>query len=228
MLLQSDKADGITRGATMDTPKKVPYELLLQWREGKIAGAHVQWCWLMQDGSELPWQDLEALDLGADNGPLIGAILQQLQADPLARIAEHEATISAKDTELAVAESKLAEALFSVGEKDAQIARLREQLEAVRTVGAKALESAVDDWIEHTARDLGYGTDAEPATLSLASYVNSSVDLWQRQAREFIAWRDAVWQKCILIQSDVLAGSRPIPTTTELIAELPQPAIARS
>lgn len=220
-------AIGIIRGATMDTPKKVPYELLLQWREGKIAGAHVQWCWLMQDGSELPWQDPEALDLGRDNGPLIGGILQQLQADPLARIAEHEATISVKDAELADAESNLAEVRSSVAEKDAQIAQLHEQLGTVRAVGARALESAVDEWIERTARDLGYGADALPATLSLASYVNSSVDLWQRQAQAFIAWRDAVWQKCIVIQSDVLTGSRAIPTTTELIAELPQPEIPR-
>lgn len=54
-----------------------------------------------------------------------------------------------------------------------------------------------------------------------ASYVNSTNEKFAREGAACNKWRDDVWDKCYAILAEVKAGTRPIPTLEEVIAELP-------
>jgi len=56
---------------------------------------------------------------------------------------------------------------------------------------------------------------------SLVGYLQSPNPQWAAEAAAGNVWRSNVWQKVIDIQQQVLSGQRPIPTPTEVIAELP-------
>lgn len=55
-----------------------------------------------------------------------------------------------------------------------------------------------------------------------ASYVNSTNEKFAREGAACNKWRDDVWDKCYAILAEVKAGTRPIPTLEEVIAELPK------
>jgi hypothetical protein len=57
--------------------------------------------------------------------------------------------------------------------------------------------------------------------VSLKSYLQSTNPQWAAEAAAGNVWNDAVWAKVIDIQTQVASGQRPIPTPTEVIAELP-------
>ena len=57
--------------------------------------------------------------------------------------------------------------------------------------------------------------------VSLIGYLNSPVSQWAAEAAAGNVWRSAVWVKVYEIQQQVQSGQRPIPTPTEVIAELP-------
>lgn len=57
--------------------------------------------------------------------------------------------------------------------------------------------------------------------VSLIGYLNSPVAQWAAEASAGNVWRSAVWVKVYEIQQQVQSGQRPIPTPTEVIAELP-------
>ena len=57
--------------------------------------------------------------------------------------------------------------------------------------------------------------------VSLIGYLNSPVAQWAAEAAAGNVWRSAVWVKVYEIQQQVQSGQRPIPTPTEVIAELP-------
>lgn len=48
-----------------------------------------------------------------------------------------------------------------------------------------------------------------------------SVPKFQAEGQAFRAWRSAVWSKCYSILAAVNAGTTPVPSDTDLIAELP-------
>jgi hypothetical protein len=54
-----------------------------------------------------------------------------------------------------------------------------------------------------------------------ASYVNSTNEKFAREGAACNKWRDDVWDKCYAVLAEVKAGTRPIPTLEEVIAELP-------
>ena len=57
--------------------------------------------------------------------------------------------------------------------------------------------------------------------VSLIGYLNSPVAQWAAEASAGNIWRSNVWLKVYEIQQQVLSGQRPIPTPSEVIAELP-------
>ena len=77
------------------------------------------------------------------------------------------------------------------------------------------LEQAVQTHLDDTAKSYGYDS-----VISACSYAGE-VNPFQTESKKFIAWRGNVWAYVIQVQSDVVANVRTIPTTTELIAELP-------
>ena len=81
-----------------------------------------------------------------------------------------------------------------------------------------ALEDAVQQHLDATARAHGYD-----GILSLCSYSIDPHLPYQLEGQAGAAWRGEVWNTCYAVLRDVQAGSRPIPTAAELLAELPAP-----
>lgn len=77
------------------------------------------------------------------------------------------------------------------------------------------LEKSVQSYMDKEARLLGYDN-----VLSACSYA-SHINPFQAEGQSFVAWRGAVWEYCYQALADVESGTRTIPTTAELIAELP-------
>lgn len=57
--------------------------------------------------------------------------------------------------------------------------------------------------------------------LSAATYATSQVPKFKAEGQYAVEARDATWAKCYEILAAVEAGSRPMPTLDELLAELP-------
>lgn len=76
--------------------------------------------------------------------------------------------------------------------------------------------AAIDGHVENVARSRQYNGAAH-----LASYVASTVPQWSAEAQVFVAWRDAVWLFALVELEAIQAGTKPIPTTEDLIASLP-------
>lgn len=84
---------------------------------------------------------------------------------------------------------------------------------------ASALSSAVQAWLDDTAKVNGYDSLA-----SCISYRGSSVEQWDADATAALAWRDAVWQACFQWQQGALASPpATFPTAQDVIAQMPQP-----
>lgn len=80
---------------------------------------------------------------------------------------------------------------------------------------------AIQLWLDQAAQAAGYDN-----LVTAVSYIGSTIDLWQRQAVAFAAWRDAVWSAAIALLAAVEAGVQPLPASdADLIAALPRPAI---
>lgn len=75
--------------------------------------------------------------------------------------------------------------------------------------------AAVDAQVESRARALGYSGAAQ-----LASYAVSTVPDWAAEARDFVAWRDAVW---LAVQAQLAGASahKPLPAPESVLAQLP-------
>ena len=74
--------------------------------------------------------------------------------------------------------------------------------------------TAVQNMLDNAAKAKGY--DSILSACSYAAYPNP----FQAEGQEFVAWRGAVWAKCYEILAEVEAGTRPVPTVSELLAEL--------
>jgi hypothetical protein len=78
------------------------------------------------------------------------------------------------------------------------------------------LSAAVQAHLDATARARSYDS-----ALSCVSYIDSTVTTYRAEAAAMRDWRDAVWTRCYELLAEVQAGTRPIPTESELIALLP-------
>ena len=56
---------------------------------------------------------------------------------------------------------------------------------------------------------------------SAATYATSAVPKFKAEGQYAVEARDATWVKCYEVLAEVEAGSRPMPTLEELLAELP-------
>lgn len=74
----------------------------------------------------------------------------------------------------------------------------------------------LDGVMNNVARQKGYDN-----TISCVSYLNSTNLTWKAEAVTFSAWRDSVWNYLYAQQVLILNKTRPIPTVSQLNAELP-------
>ena len=71
--------------------------------------------------------------------------------------------------------------------------------------------------IDGKAKERQYDSGA-----TLASYVNSTVELWATEAQAFVAWRDAVWIYALTELDKVQKAERDQPSVEAFLAELPE------
>ena len=57
--------------------------------------------------------------------------------------------------------------------------------------------------------------------MSAATYATSTVPKFKAEGQYAVEARDATWAKCYEVLAEVEAGTRPMPTLDELLAELP-------
>ena len=76
--------------------------------------------------------------------------------------------------------------------------------------------AAVQKHLDDFARTLGYD-----GILSAATYATSTVPKFKAEGQYAVEARDATWAKCYEVLAAVKAGSHPMPTLDELLAELP-------
>ena len=76
------------------------------------------------------------------------------------------------------------------------------------------LITAVQNMLDSAAKTKGY--DSVLSACSYAAYPNQ----FQAEGQEFLVKRSAVWAKCYEILGEVEAGTRPVPTVSELLAEI--------
>ena len=76
--------------------------------------------------------------------------------------------------------------------------------------------AAVQKHLDDFARTRGYD-----GILSAATYATSTVPKFAAEGQYAVEARDATWAKCYEVLAAVEAGSSPMPTLDELLAELP-------
>ena len=79
-----------------------------------------------------------------------------------------------------------------------------------------ALTQAVQSYLDSKAQERNYDNIHTACT-----YINSSDPIFASEASALLLWRDKVWRECYSILDDVKAGRKPIPSVSELLAELP-------
>ena len=90
--------------------------------------------------------------------------------------------------------------------------------EEIAAATQKELVAAVQHFMDDKAQVKGYDN-----ILSAVTYADeSSMPEFQRDGIAFRAWRSAVWSYCYEQLAAVKAGSRTVPTTDQLISELPE------
>ena len=80
----------------------------------------------------------------------------------------------------------------------------------------KVLTNAVQTYMDETVQARGYDN-----IHTACSYVNSTDEIFAREGKACVVWRDSVWRMCYNILADVKLGIRNIPTVDELLTELP-------
>lgn len=79
------------------------------------------------------------------------------------------------------------------------------------------LTSAVQSHLDATAQERNYDN-----ILSLCTYASSDNPKFRAEGLAGVAWRDACWAKCYEVLAACRAETRTIPSSEELIAELPK------
>lgn len=75
---------------------------------------------------------------------------------------------------------------------------------------------AIQNLLDTTAQSHGYDN-----IVSVISYVGSSRPKWNAEGLRAKAWRDDCWAKAEEIKDAVLAGSIPLPSVAEVLAQMP-------
>lgn len=75
----------------------------------------------------------------------------------------------------------------------------------------------VQKWMNDIVRRKNYD-DVQSA----ATYIYSSDEKFAAEGNAVVKWRDKVWRYCYDVIDDVVAGKRGVPSTNELLKELPE------
>lgn len=79
------------------------------------------------------------------------------------------------------------------------------------------LEQGIEAWMNTVVAERHYNS----IDTCIARYTDSSNPKYAQEAKAVKDWNTAIWDKCWDILAEVKAGTRPIPTLEEVIAELP-------
>ena len=80
----------------------------------------------------------------------------------------------------------------------------------------KMLTDGVQAFMDSTAQTRGYDN-----IHTACSYVYSTDEVFAKEGKACLEWRDKVWRTCYDILAQVLGGLREVPTLEEVLAELP-------
>ena len=94
--------------------------------------------------------------------------------------------------------------------------------EEVAAQTKQQLNWAIQNHLDAAARALGYDDVFTAVTYA----EESTVAKFQTEGKAFRKWRSAVWAFCYAYLDEVTAGTKPVPTETELIALLPALSMA--
>lgn len=75
----------------------------------------------------------------------------------------------------------------------------------------------VQKWMDNKVQERGYDN-----IVSACTYIYSSDPIFAKEGNAAKEWRDKVWRHCYDVVADVVSGKRGIPSTNELLRELPQ------
>lgn len=75
----------------------------------------------------------------------------------------------------------------------------------------------VQKMLDDAAKALGYDS-----CLSVCSYIDTGVEKFDAEGKQFRAWRSAIWARGYELLAEVKAGSRPVPTPEELPELMPK------
>lgn len=75
----------------------------------------------------------------------------------------------------------------------------------------------VQDYMDKAVQTRGYDD-----VFTCISYVDSTDEIFRREALAVLAWRDKVWRMCYDVLAEVNAGKRAVPSEAELLAMLPK------
>ena len=76
-------------------------------------------------------------------------------------------------------------------------------------------EAGIQAHLDVSAQEAGYDN-----ILTACSYVGAP-NPFEAESKTFVAWRGNVWAYCYGELQKVIAGTRPMPTLSEIISELP-------
>jgi len=88
---------------------------------------------------------------------------------------------------------------------------------AVLDTARSTLRDFVQSVMDQTAATRGYDN-----ILSACTYATSTVEKFRSEGQACVDWRDKMWSECYRLLDEVLAGTRPVPTTGELLKLLPE------
>ena len=80
------------------------------------------------------------------------------------------------------------------------------------------LEQGIEAWMNTVVAERHY----DSIDTCIARYSDSPNPKYAQEAKAVKDWNTLVWDKCWAILAEVKAGTRPIPTLEEVIAELPK------